>query len=56
VRNDLAKIPEVKDVRTDLGTKTCQILLKDKDFDIKAKLEELAKTNDHLEGWSFKES
>ena len=56
MRSDLAKVPEVKEVRTDLETKTAQILLKDKDFDIKAKLDELAESNDHLENWSFKES
>jgi hypothetical protein len=56
VRSDLAKIPQVKEVRTDIATRTCLILLKDKDFDIKTKLDELAKSNDHLAGWKFQES
>lgn len=55
MRSDLAKVPEVKEVRTDVDSQTCQILLKVKDFDIKAKLDELAQTNDHILGWSFLE-
>lgn len=55
MRSDLAKIPEVKEVRTDIESQTAQVLLKDKDFDIKAKLDELAKSNDHLADWSIKE-
>ena len=53
MRSDLAKIPEVKEVQTDLETQTCQVVLKNKDYDIKSKLDELAKENDHLAGWSI---
>lgn len=56
MRSDLEKVPEVKEVQTDLDSQTAQVLLKDKDFDIKAKLDELAKSNDHLANWSFKDS
>ena len=53
MRSDLAKIPEVKEVQTDLPSQTCQVVLKDKEFDLKSKLDELAKENDHLAGWSI---
>jgi hypothetical protein len=56
VRSDLQKIPEVARVETDLDSRTCQIVLKDKEYNIKSKLDELAKDNEHLEGWSIKGS
>lgn len=56
MRSDLAKVPEIKEVATDLPSNTCQVVLKDKDFDLKSKLNELAKENDHLAGWSIEGS
>lgn len=56
MRVALENIPEVKQVQTDLDSRTCQVVLKDKDYDIKPKLDELAKDNEHLAGWSIKGS
>lgn len=55
MRSDLEKVAEVKQVEPHLPSRTCQIVLKDKSYDIKSKLEELAKSNSHLDGWSIKE-
>jgi hypothetical protein len=51
----LNKIDGISDIQTDIANNLCTFKLKDKDLDIKAKLGEFAKTNEHIAGWSMVE-
>jgi hypothetical protein len=54
VRSDLQKLPEITDITTDIKTFVATFKLpKDSKVDLKAKLTEFAKTNQHIKGWSF---
>jgi hypothetical protein len=53
VRSDLATLEGVSDVRTDLGSRTCQFKLAKSDLDLEAKLTELAKGNEHFVGFEI---
>lgn len=53
MRGDLAKVSGVTEIETDIKTTICKFKLDDPKLDIKAKLDELAKTNDHIAGWTF---
>lgn len=48
-------MPGVSNIETDIATNICKFYLKDDNLDVKAKLDELAKDNSHIEGWSFAE-
>jgi hypothetical protein len=48
----LTKVDGVSDIVTDITTNLCTFKLKNKDLDLKAKLDEFAKTNTHIAGWS----
>ena len=48
-------MPGVSNIETDIETHVCKFYLADKKLDVKAKLDEFAKTNDHIAGWSFAE-
>ncbi|MCG8585831.1 MAG: hypothetical protein MI757_14080 [Pirellulales bacterium] len=43
------------DIKTDVPGRTCQFKVTKANYDYKAKLKELAKTNKHLKGFSIKE-
>jgi hypothetical protein len=45
----------VSNIETDIATNICKFYLVDDKLDVKAKLDELAKTNDHIAGWSMAE-
>jgi hypothetical protein len=48
-------VPGVSNIETDVPTNTCKFYLADDKLDLKAKLDEFAKTNDHIAGWSMAE-
>jgi len=48
-------VPGVSNIETDVPSNICKFYVADEKLDVKAKLEELAKTNSHIEGWSFAE-
>ena len=48
MRSDLANVEGVSNVQTDLKKRTAQFHLANKDLDLKAKLSELAQSNEHL--------
>jgi len=52
VRSDLKKIKGISGIRTDIPNRTCQFRLSDTEIDLAAKLNEFARTNSHLAGWS----
>jgi hypothetical protein len=54
VRSDLQKLPDITDITTDFKTLIATFKLpKDSRLDLKTKLNEFAKTNKHMKGWSF---
>jgi hypothetical protein len=53
VRSDLQKIVGISRIETDISARICKFHLSNADFDLAAKLSELAKTNSHLAGWSM---
>lgn len=53
VRSDLANVEGVSDVETDLKKQSCQFKLANKDLDLKAKLEELAQSNESIKGFEI---
>lgn len=54
MRGDLEKLPGIKDITTDIKTNIATFKLpKDAKVDLKAKLTEFAKTNQHMKDWSF---
>jgi len=52
VRGDLAKIDGITDIKTDTAKQVCSFVVTNPDLDYKAKLDEFAKTNSHLEDYS----
>ena len=53
VEGDLVKVPGISNIETDFEHNACKFYVADEKLDVKAKLEELAKSNSHIEGWSF---
>lgn len=53
MRSDLANVEGVSDIQTDIKKQSCRFKLSNKDLDLKAKLEELAQTNEHLKGFEI---
>jgi hypothetical protein len=53
VRSDLANVEGVSNIQTDLKKRTCQFHLANKDLDLKSKLDELAKGNEHLKDFKI---
>jgi hypothetical protein len=51
VRSALSKVAGIYELKTDLGARTCEFKAA-KDLDVKAKLDELASSNEHLAKWS----
>jgi len=51
----LTEVGGVSNIETDIPTNICKFYLADEKLDVKAKLDELAKDNSHIEGWSFAE-
>jgi len=51
----LAKIQGVSEIKTDTSSTTCEFRVTKDVADLKAKLDEFAKTNTHLAKWTFAE-
>ena len=51
----MEKVPGVSNIETNIDTHVCKFYLADDKLDLKAKLDEFAKTNDHLKDWSLVE-
>ncbi len=54
MRGDLTKTDGFSNDRTDLDNKTCSFDYSKSDAELKAQLDELAKSNSHLRDWSKK--
>jgi hypothetical protein len=54
VRGDLTKAPGFSNIRTDLSTQTCSFDYSKSEAELKNQLDELAKSNTHLQNWSKK--
>jgi hypothetical protein len=55
VRGDLTKTEGFSNIRTDLSNNTCRFDYAKSDTELKAQLDELAKSNPHLRDWSKKD-
>ena len=53
MRGDLETIKGISDIKTDIKTTIATFKLKNKDIDLKKTLDEFAKDNEHIRGWSF---
>ena len=53
MRSDLANVEGVSDIHTDIKQRSCQFKLANKDLDLKAKLTELAQSNEHINGFEI---
>lgn len=53
MRSDLANVEGVSDIQTDLKTQICKFKLANKNLDLKAKLDELAQSNEHIKGFEI---
>ena len=58
MRSDLEKLPGISDIKTDVPTNiaTFKLAATGEEVDLKAKLDEFAKTNEHMADWSFIEA
>ena len=52
MRSDLQKIAGVSDIETDFRTRICKFNFSIDKTALLAKLDEFAKTNSHISGWS----
>ena len=55
MRGDLEKIPGIKDITTDITTNIATFKAPTPQPELKTKLDEFAKTNEHMKGWTFAE-
>jgi hypothetical protein len=53
VRSDLEKIPGIKEITTDFTTNIATFKAPTPQDELKKKLDEFAKTNEHMKGWTF---
>ena len=53
MRSDLANVEGISDIQTDIKKRSCQFKLANKDLDLKAKLDELAQSNEHIKGFEI---
>ena len=53
MRSDLTKIDGISEIKTDHENQVCSFRVTDPTLDYKAKLDEYAKTNSHLKGFSI---
>ncbi len=56
MRSELATLEGISDIRMDLKTKICTFKLDRKELDLKAKLNELAQGNEHLQRFKIIEA
>jgi len=53
VRSDLEKLTGIKDITTDFKTNVATFKIAMPQADLKKKLDEFAKKNEHMKDWSF---
>ena len=53
MRSDLEKLKDIKDITTDFNTHVATFKIAMPQADLKKKLDEFAKTNEHMKGWTF---
>ena len=53
MRSDLEKLPGIKDITTDIQKTEATFKIAMPQGELKKKLDEFAKTNMHMKGWSF---
>ena len=53
MRSDLEKLNDIKDITTDFMTNVATFKIAMPQADLKKKLDEFAKTNEHMKGWTF---
>jgi hypothetical protein len=53
VRSDLQRIDGISEIETDVRTSTCKFKLSNTSLDLAATLNEFARTNSHIAGWSM---
>ena len=53
MRSDLEKIKGIKDITTDFKTNVATFKIAMPQADLKKKLDEFAKKNEHMKDWSF---
>jgi len=53
VRSDLEKLKEIKDITTDFKTNIATFKIAMPQGELKKKLDEFAKKNEHMKDWSF---
>jgi hypothetical protein len=53
VRSDLEKLQGIKDITTDFKTNIATFKIAMPQGDLKKKLDEFAKKNEHMKDWSF---
>ena len=56
MRGDLQKLPGITDITTDIKTNIATFKIGMQPDALKTKLEEYAKTNEHMKDWSFMEA
>ena len=55
MRSDLVKLKGIKDITTDYTKNVATFKIATPQPELKKKLDEFAKTNEHMKGWSFME-
>lgn len=53
MRGDLAKVPGITEIETDIANRICKFKLAAGDLNLQDKLDELSKTNDHIAGFTI---
>ena len=53
MRSDLEKIPGIKEITTDFTTNIATFKAPTPQDELKKKLDQFAKTNEHMKGWTF---
>ena len=56
MRSDLQKLPGITDITTDIEKNVATFKIAIQQDALKTKLEEYAKTNEHMKDWSFMEA
>lgn len=55
MRSDLEKVPGITDIQTDIPSRVCSFKMEKSMSvdDLKAKLDDFSKTNDHIANWKM---
>ena len=56
MRSDLQKLQGISEIKTDIPSRSATFKIAQNQADLKTKLDEFAKTNEHMKDWSFAEA